>query len=165
MTEHASSTPVAIRDLWATPRYVFDAVNAEFNFQLDVAASAHNRLVPAFFCETMNALRQVWPPVPCWCNPPYSNIGPWVEKAIEASRAGATVVMLVPSGTSVAWFKKAWAAAYEIRFISGRLSFISAETGKPVSGNNKGSVILIFRPTPRLSDGPYVSLISRDDML
>ncbi|WP_241776292.1 phage N-6-adenine-methyltransferase [Providencia stuartii] len=33
----------------------------------------------------------------------------------------------------------------------GRISFINAETKKPVSGNNKGSMFLIWRPyiTPR----------------
>ena len=88
MTVHASNTPKAIRDLWGTPPYVFDALNREFNFMLDAAASIENRLVPAFFCESMDALQQWWPAVSVWVNPPYSDIGPWVDKAIEASCAG-----------------------------------------------------------------------------
>ncbi len=35
----------------------------------------------------------------------------------------------------------------EVRLITGdRISFINAETQKPVSGNNKGSLLLIWKP-------------------
>lgn len=165
MTVHASNTPEAIRDLWGTPRAIFDTLNTEFNFLLDVAASIENRLVSAFFSESMDALQQQWPPVPCWCNPPYSDIGPWIDKAIEASCRGATVVMLVPADTSVAWFRKAWDTAAEVRFINGRISFINAETRRPVAGNNKGSVLLIWTPEPLDGRSPRVQLIQREELL
>jgi len=165
MTIHASKTPKAIRDLWGTPQSIFDTLNAEFCFLLDVAASIEDRLVPAFFSESMNALHQQWPAVPCWCNPPYSDVGPWVDKAIEASCLGATVVMLVPADTSVVWFRKAYDTAAEVRFISGRLSFIHAETRQPVDGNNKGSVLLIWKPQPLDGLSPRVQLIQREELL
>jgi len=159
-TEHKSHTPKEIKDLWQTPPSFYKRIDEEFNFAIDVAASKHNHLAPFYIDEQMNALGDnVWPSVACWCNPPYSNIGPWVDKAVEAARGGATVVMLVPSDTSVKWFKRAWDTASEMRFISGRISFINADTGKPVNGNNKGSVLIIWRPGH--NGLPVTSLVMR----
>lgn len=143
-TEHKSDTPVAIRDLWQTPKPLFDALNKEFMFSRDVAASSINRLCVGFFDEFTDALANDWG-ASNWCNPPYSNIMPWVQKAIEQHKKGCTTVMLVPADTSVKWFKAAYESCNEVRFISGRLSFINAETQLPVSGNNKGSVLFIWR--------------------
>ncbi|UGC97777.1 DNA N-6-adenine-methyltransferase [Pantoea phage PdC23] len=82
-----------------------------------------------------------------WLNPPYSCIGGFVEKAIEQQIKGFGTVMLVPADTGVMWFSKALEYVSEVRFITaGRLSFVRADTGKPVNGNNKPSMLLIFSP-------------------
>lgn len=165
-TENKSHTPKEIRDLWQTPPKFFKFLDNEFKFLIDIAASRYNHLAPLYMDEEMNALGDVvWPAVPIWCNPPYSDITPWVEKAAEAARHGATVVMLVPADTSVKWFNKAWETATEMRFISGRISFINADTGEPVNGNNKGSVLIVWRPGERISGAPVVNLVARDDYL
>lgn len=85
-----------------------------------------------------------------WLNPPYSDITPFVKKAAAESVNQIGTVMLVPADTSVGWFKEAIQTASEVRFITaGRLAFINPVTGKPVSGNNKGSMLIIWRPYPR----------------
>ena len=157
-TEHKSNTDASIKDLWQTPKEIFNKLNYEFNFTGDVAASKENALCKNFYTEQDNALEQEWF-YSNWLNPPYSDITPWMDKAIEQHSKGKTVVMLVPADTSVQWFKKAFDSCTECRFISGRISFINAETQKPVSGNNKGSVIFIWRG---FSQSPRsVSLIDR----
>jgi len=145
-TEHKSNTPTVIRDLWQTPKALFDRLNLDFNFDCDVAASDQNHLCDSYLTEDINATTEWarWGKVN-WCNPPYSNITPWVSKAAEQHKQGKTVVMLIPSDTSVKWFKEAYESCNEVRFISGRISFINADTQKPVNGNNKGSVIFIWR--------------------
>ena len=158
--EHKSNTPSSIKDLWQTPIQIFSALNREFNFTYDVAASEHNALCDDYLDEHDDALVSAWGQVN-WCNPPYSDISPWVSKAAEEQDNGNTTVMLVPSDTSVAWFKNAYASCNEIRFISGRISFINAETQNPVSGNNKGSVIFIWRG--RSKSPLSVSLVDRSD--
>lgn len=40
-----------------------------------------------------------------YVNPPFSDISPWVAKAIEASRRGKLVVMLVPHDPSTRWWQ------------------------------------------------------------
>ncbi len=143
-TENKSFTPKNIRDLWQTPKEIFNTLHDEFRFTCDVAASDTNHLCPAWYTEKDTSLLQIWG-VSNWCNPPYSNIIPWVNKAIEQHKLGKTTVMLVPADTSVKWFKKAYNSCNEVRFISGRIAFINSDTQKPVGGNNKGSVLFIWR--------------------
>lgn len=39
-------------------------------------------------------------------NPPYSKVMPWVEKAIEESKKGKRIVMLLKVDTSTKWYAK-----------------------------------------------------------
>lgn len=165
-SEHKSNTPGEIRDLWQTPEFVFDYYDNRFGFQWDLACDADNRLCEFGSTEELSAFdtlsTQFWK-TPVWCNPPYSNIMPWVEKCIDISvKSDTQVVMLIPADTSVKWFKKAFDNCTECHFISGRLSFVNAETQKPVSGNNKGSVVFIFDPKSPVRQS--VHLIDRDSM-
>jgi len=163
-TENKSNTPLNIRDLWQTPEGLFNNLDLEFDFTCDVAASSENSLCDYYFTKEFDALKEeVWGEVN-WCNPPYSDITPWINKAIEQHELGQTTVMLVPADTSVKWFKLAYNSCNEVRFISGRISFINAETQKPVNGNNKGSVLFIWRGHAP-SSSHTVSLIDRDQLI
>lgn len=62
-----------------------------------------------------------------YVNPPYSNPLPWVEKAIEESKRGCKVVMLLPVDTSTKWFRLLLENNAHIFYHHGRLSF----NGKP----------------------------------
>lgn len=160
---HDSQTPEAIRDLWQTPRFVFDYYDRRFNFTTDVAASIENRLCNDFRCEKWcDGLLTGWGDRN-WCNNPYSDIGPWVAKATKERDHGRMSVMLLPADTSVKWFADALRQCSECHLISGRLSYINAETGKPVSGNNKGSAVFIFDPLSPLRS--KVVMIDRDSMV
>jgi len=163
-TERKSNTPLNIRDLWQTPKELFNTLNKEFKFDFDVCASDQNTLVECnYWTEKDNSLLRNWG-FTNWCNPPYSDITPWVEKAIAEHDMGCTIVMLVPADTSVKWFKLAYESCNEVRFISGRISFINAETQKPVNGNNKGSVLFIWRGHAPASSHT-VSLVDRDQLI
>lgn len=160
-TEHKSDTPKEIRDLWQTPKFVFEHFDCRLAFNMDVAASATNALCSRFLTAEDDALNSEWS-TRNWCNPPYSKIKPWVKKAIVEMEKGKLTAMLLPSDTSVEWFSMAFLACTECHFISGRLSFINAEAQKPVNGNNKGSVVFIFDPKSPVKQS--VHLINRDDM-
>ncbi|WP_334369481.1 phage N-6-adenine-methyltransferase [Enterobacter hormaechei] len=150
-----SKTPLDQRDLWRTPPALFAALNAEFCFQLDAAAAPHNALCRKFITAEQNTLETPWAdylnvPGYVWLNPPYSDITPFVKKAAAESANQIGTVMLVPADTSVGWFREAIQTASEVRFITaGRLAFINPVTGKTVSGNNKGSLLIIWKPYPR----------------
>lgn len=126
-----SKTPLDQRDLWRTPPALFAALDAEFCFQLDAAAAPHNTLCRKFITADQNTLETPWEdyltiPGYAWLNPPYSNITPFVKKAAAESKNQIGTVMLVPSDTSVGWFREAIETASEVRFITaGRRSPVS----------------------------------------
>ncbi|KYC55591.1 MAG: DNA N-6-adenine-methyltransferase (Dam) [Candidatus Methanofastidiosum methylothiophilum] len=67
---------------YATPWELFNKINEEFNFTLDVCADESNHKVDTYFTEKQNALIQNWEGV-CWMNPPYKDMKKWVIKAKE----------------------------------------------------------------------------------
>lgn len=164
-----SKTPLDQRDLWRTPPAIFVSLDAEFCFQLDAAAAPHNALCRKFITAEQNTLETPWAdylnvPGYVWLNPPYSDIMPFVKKAASESANQIGTVMLVPADTSVGWFKEAIQTASEVRFITaGRLAFINPVTGKPVSGNNKGSMLIIWRPYPRTHC--HFATVDRDELM
>lgn len=115
---------------WGTPQELFNRLNKEFNFTLDICASKENAKCPKYYTKEEDALKQEWGGV-IWMNPPYGRqIGIWVKKAKETARQGkATVVCLLPARTDTAWWHDYVMKANEIRLIRGRLKF----------GNSKGS--------------------------
>ena len=164
-----SKTPLDQRDLWRTPPAIFVSLDAEFCFQLDAAAAPHNALCRKFITAEQNTLETPWAdylsiPGYVWLNPPYSDITPFVKKAAAESANQIGTVMLVPADTSVGWFKEAIQTASEVRLITaGRLAFINPVTGKPVSGNNKGSMLIIWRPYPRTHC--HFATVDRDELM
>mgnify|MGYP002766918082 CR=1 FL=1 len=164
-----SKTPLDQRDLWRTPPALFASLDAEFCFQLDAAAAPHNALCRKFITAEQNTLETPWAdylriPGYVWVNPPYSDITPFVKKSAAESANQIGTVMLVPADTSVGWFKEAIQTASEVRFITaGRLAFINPVTGKPVSGNNKGSMLIIWRPYPRTHC--HFATVDRDELM
>ena len=170
MTDYTgSNTPADQRDLWRTPPALFAALDAEFCFQLDAAAAPHNALCRKFITAEQNTLETPWAdylsiPGYAWLNPPYSDITPFVKKAAAESKNQIGTVMLVPADTSVGWFREAIQTASEVRFITaGRLAFINPVTGKPVSGNNKGSMLIIWHPHPRTHC--HFATVERDELM
>ncbi|AUR96350.1 DNA N-6-adenine-methyltransferase [Vibrio phage 1.223.O._10N.261.48.A9] len=176
-TEHKSNTPTEIRDLWQTPKALFDYYDKRFGFNLDMAASHKNHLCNYYLTEEEDALshstmdgvldvigENTGENGVVFCNPPYSDLMPWVSAVVNYSLAfNTTFVMLIPADTSVKWFKAALKNCSECHFISGRISFINAETQKPVSGNNKGSVVFVFDPNSPFKS--QVCLLERDEIM
>lgn len=107
---------------WETPAGLFEELNAEFGFNLDVCAITENAKCERYFTPRVNGLAQCWRGV-CFMNPPYGReIGRWVAKAYEEAAAGATVVCLLPARTDTRWFHD-YCVKGEVRFIKGRVKF------------------------------------------
>jgi site-specific DNA-methyltransferase (adenine-specific) len=76
-----------------------------------------------------------------FCNPPYSRIGEWVEKAYRESRKDNTVVvLLIPSRTDTRYFHNFIYQRAEIRFVRGRIKFGDSKNSAPFP-----SMVIIFR--------------------
>ncbi len=129
-------------DLWATPQWLFDELDREFGFDLDVCATRENTKCSRFITEQSDGLRQEWHGT-CWMNPPYgAAIGLWIHKAWQSAQAGAVVVCLLPARTDTAWFHDYVMEATEIRFLRGRLKFNDGDDSAPFP-----SMVVVFRPS------------------
>lgn len=129
-------------DMWETPQDLFDKLNDEFHFNLDVCAIASNAKCAAFYSPEQNGLIQPWHGR-CWCNPPYGRqVGKWVKKAYDTAYVdGNLVVMLLPARTDTKWFHEYIYGKAEIRFLKGRLKFGGSKNSAPFP-----SMIVIFEP-------------------
>lgn len=132
--------PQAKSTEWETPQPLFDSLNREFHFTLDVAASRENAKCEKYFTRRDNGLKQSWWNEIAWMNCPYGKaISDWTLKAkTEASQHGATVVGLLPNRTDVGWFHKNCFFDAEIRLMEGRLKFSGANSA------TFGSMIVVW---------------------
>lgn len=125
--------------IWETPQDLFDKLNAEFHFDLDVCALPENAKCEKYYTPEDDGLLQPWNGI-CWCNPPYGRtIGKWIQKAYETFAVGGTVVMLLPARTDTKWFHEYIYNKAEIRFIKGRLKFGNSKNAAPFP-----SMIVVF---------------------
>lgn len=128
-------------DEWSTPDSVFEALDQEFHFTLDPCATAENHKCIRYFTKEKDGLERDWQGETVFCNPPYSQIKKWVEKAYrEGIKDNTTVVLLVPARTDTKWFQSYVLHRSEIRFIAGRIKFGDAQYNAPFP-----SMIVIFR--------------------
>lgn len=127
-------------DEWETPQYLFDTLNEEFQFDLDPCATDKNHKCEKYYTMDQNGLEKSWGGYKVFCNPPYSSIAKWVEKAYrEAQKENTIVVMLIPSRTDTKYFHDFIYHRSEIRFVRGRLKFGDSPNSAPFP-----SMIVIF---------------------
>jgi phage N-6-adenine-methyltransferase len=124
---------------YETPQDLFDKLNDEFHFTLDVCALPETAKCKNYYTPEIDGLKQKWKGT-CWMNPPYGRqIGEWLKKAYEESLKSVIVVCLIPSRTDTKYFHDYCMKASEIRFIKGRLKF-----GKETNSAPFPSAIIIF---------------------
>jgi phage N-6-adenine-methyltransferase len=127
---------------WETPPEVFQPLEQEFSFALDVCATPETAKCAHYYAPADDALSLPWSGV-CWMNPPYGRqIGKWLRKAWEESQRGATVVCLVPARTDTAWWHD-YCMKGEIRYLRGRVYFLV--NGARSCGAPFPSAVVIFK--------------------
>jgi phage N-6-adenine-methyltransferase len=107
----------------------FGPLHERFRFTIDVAAAPHNAKLSRYWTRHDDALSQPWAGERVWCNPPYSEIGRWVEYAW--SQPADLIVMLLPANrTEQQWWQQ-WVEPYHrrrdpsftVEFLPGRMRF------------------------------------------
>ena len=127
----ASELTIDEKNDWGKDPIIFNAMNKEFNFFLDAAASNNNCKCAKYLTKRDNALNIDWSELvfnnsrrSVWINPPYGRgyIKSFMNKSIEQSQKGLTIVMLVPATLDAQWLPIDHIS--EIRILTGgRLSF------------------------------------------
>lgn len=123
-----------------TPDAFWLPLNERHRFTLDAAATDANTK-----CERWCAdgLKESWGGARVWCNPPYSDIRPWVEKAHQEMASGCElVVMLLPANrTEQRWWQELIepfrqpAGTLAVTFLPGRMRFYRPGWTKPAKGD------------------------------
>jgi len=124
-------------------RDLFEQLEAEFGFELDVCALPDSARCERFLSPE-DGLRQPWRGR-CFLNPPYGElVEPWVAKARRAAENDrrTTIVSLLPARVDAEWWWEHCRAG-EIRFLRGRLRLGRREAPFP-------SAVVIFGRRPRV---------------
>lgn len=157
MNIYKSKTSEAGRQTMQTPPGIAEYCASVWGCDVDLAASATNKKFHLYYSDVStdgldgyrgDALTDRWSSVMGvgFCNPPYADLRPWLNKAgIEAKTFGFTSIFLIPTFNGEEWGDLVWFAR-EIIFIKGRINFIVEATGKPLSGNGRGSMLAVFGP-------------------
>lgn len=148
-----------MKDERATPPAMFAELHHRFRFTLDAAASHENAKLPHYWTAADDGLAKPWVRQRVWCNPPYSNIRPWVAKALDEWEFGGNgphlIVMILPANrTEQGWWQDLVEPFRDGRhpdgprteFLPGRTRFIrhgATETG-PGERPLFGCVLLIW---------------------
>ena len=130
------------KDCWQTPLELFKPIDDKYNFEVDVCASPENALCEYFWTVDDDCLQQDWGDGSgfVWCNPPYSNPLPFVEKCQEYGY----VVMLLNQDTSTKWAKIVFEKASKVILLSDRVRFINPVTMEVGKSNPRCQMIVIF---------------------
>ena len=160
----SAAIEATLRQEWATPDDLWQVVNAEFKFDIDVCARAGNAKCDNFIPPRDNALSEDvswldtmshYGPRVAWCNPGFARPLPWLEKAWREARKGGVVVVMGLAGCSTEWFDYCARNCTEIRLLSPRVQFV-APPGIKQSSNARENALFVFRRTPRGWPGAHI---------
>lgn len=125
-------------------------------FTLDVAASPNNAVAETYYAleNGEDGLILPWSGH-VWCNPPYSDIGPWVESAWYQCMNCDSITMLLPANkTEQPWWQNQIEPALQANpwlkalFLRGRRKFLMPD-GSPIYARVKdGSLKLNAKGQP-----------------
>jgi hypothetical protein len=104
-------------DNYMTPPYLYEALDMEFEFDLD-PCPLNPDFDPAIH---QDGLKLDWDGRRVFCNPPWSDITPWVKKAFESK---AVVAFLLSARTDTRWFHLLKDSGAEIRLFRKRVHFL-----------------------------------------
>lgn len=145
--------PHASKQDYGTPADFMAAVTKKFGrMQLDLAASEHNKKAAWYIGLPQDSLEADWRlefqavnGCRAWLNPPYTNIGKWVEKCAgeRTHRDRDRIHVLVPASIGSEWFAKwVWGRA-KVYAVRGRITFEGCTTPYP-----KDCILIVYGETP-----------------
>jgi phage N-6-adenine-methyltransferase len=144
----------------------FAELHARHAFTVDAAASAENAMLPKFWTLADDALKQPWGRERVWCNPPYSRLENWLDKAWwemgYRTDPCALVCMLLPANRcEQGWWQNHVepfrdrpafrGVSLTTRFLAGRMRFgWPADRVVPLKGDRPpfGCVLLTWKRAP-----------------
>lgn len=134
-------------DRWMTPQWVIHLVLEQFGGTIDTDPCWDPEcLVPATYGydarQGLDGLVKQWVGR-CFVNPPYSDVGPWVLRAVQHASTGGEVVMLINASTDTSYWQSYVFDHGVVCFLGKRVKFTRAGASKPTP-NQSPSAVLYF---------------------
>mgnify|MGYP003677152990 FL=1 len=141
MNLNNTTTPESEQDCAQTPWWFIKSLESftSLNIDLDVCCAANTAKADKFYSldEGNNGLELLWDKV-SWCNPPYSGIAPWIDRARVASKwSGNTTLMLIPDKPEVGYTRLARWYADTVIHMPFRLNFLRPDGTEFLDKNGK----------------------------
>ena len=155
MNLNNTTTPESEQDLAQTPWWFIKSLEhfTSLEIDLDVCCAINTAKAETFLALELGlgGLKTPWHKTN-WCNPPYSNINPWIDKSWRESFRGNTTLMLIPDKPEVGYARFARLHADTVIHMPFRLNFLRPDGSEFLDkkGKNQGPkfpvCIYIFTP-------------------
>jgi len=131
-------TSVGRSDDWLTPPWIIEKLGP---FDLDPCASVRQPWDTATEMRTEKGLQTPWNGF-VWCNPPYSNTGPWLDRMRDHNNG----IALIFARTDSKRWESIWRSASGFLFLFGRIRFRRPVTGLEEGPAGAASVLVAYGP-------------------
>jgi phage N-6-adenine-methyltransferase len=160
MNINNSKTKASKRDLWETPQQLVDQVAdiLKVHIALDPCCTEKNRKCWNGCFKKQDGLKLDWlsscnaitgfSNKAVWVNPPFSELHKWIDKVIEESNKGLTIVLVHPDTPDTAWYQKIEKNCLMQLVPTSRINYIDPEIEEVKSGVNFPSCISVFNGFP-----------------
>lgn len=131
-------------DVWLTPPPLLAALGS---FDLDPCAATDEPWPTASrrYVEADDGLAQPWEGR-VWCNPPYSDVGPWLARL--GDHGTGTALIFARTETAVwhrqVWHRQVWPRATGVLFLRGRIKFYRPDGTQAKGAAGAPSALVAF---------------------
>lgn len=148
--KNLTNTKTSEKDCAQTPWWFIKALEQllGLNFYLDVCANDETAKAVRHFSldeDGNNGLLLPWDDVN-FCNPPFSNITPWIEKAAHEATMGKTTAMIMPNNPETKYVRLAKEAADTIIEMPFRLKFLRPDGSDFDGGPQFSCLVALITP-------------------
>lgn len=130
-------------DSFETPIWLFNKLNARFNFTIDAASTEENKKC----AQRLNdGLKDKWSGR-VFCNPPFSQKKDWMQKAhlsIESGDCDLCVMLLPTNSMSSTFWNDFVFGKYFYEIVNTRVFYIDPETKQERRESDSGTTIVYF---------------------
>ena len=126
-----------------TPDEIFNPLNDEFNFDIDLCATDENALLPRYYTKKQDLFKQEIKESG-WANIEFVKAKKFAKFFHEQSlKFGSTIVMLCTVKSNTNWWRDYVMTSKEVRFINGKVYFKGENN---TQGLRFPCAIVIFSP-------------------
>lgn len=156
-------------DCWRTPAWIWELALRALGGRIDwdpCPGVLPPMMIPAPPSNTEDGLTYDWPDAAgkslaaVYCNPPWSDAGPWAAKLAGLSRQGRVRGLLCThAAVSAKWWKEhVWHGAAAVCFLYKRPAFIDL-TGKPIHGLPRDVALTFYADRNTLYEAPALEVL------